>query len=225
MVGKIVIIGGTGQKGSGLATRLAMAGEHVIIASRSKEKCDEACKKLQAKWPKAKIEGLTYDEGVKVADILIIAVPMSALNETIEKIKPVLKKGIPVVDVTNPLEINLGFTMEGLTRTIRPWEGSAAEMVQARLPGNPVVAAWKNVLAAYEHDITKPIDCDVFIAGNDDNAKAKVSDLINKIAKERAIDLGGLDKSRLIEQLAPLLLSIVIKRGLPYAGLRLTEVK
>ena len=45
---KIAILGGTGEQGPGLALRWAMAGEEVIIGSRSQERAEKVAAELNA---------------------------------------------------------------------------------------------------------------------------------------------------------------------------------
>ena len=47
MARKIAIVGGTGAEGSGLAYRLAKAGEHILIGSRDAARAQEAAKLLR----------------------------------------------------------------------------------------------------------------------------------------------------------------------------------
>lgn len=45
---KIAILGGTGDQGPGLALRLAMAGEEVIIGSRDPQRAEKMAAELNA---------------------------------------------------------------------------------------------------------------------------------------------------------------------------------
>jgi len=48
MARMIAILGGTGPEGTGLANRLARAGEHVVIGSRDAQRAQDVAKKLRA---------------------------------------------------------------------------------------------------------------------------------------------------------------------------------
>ena len=47
MARKIAVLGGTGAEGSGLAYRLAKAGEHILIGSREATRAQETAKLLR----------------------------------------------------------------------------------------------------------------------------------------------------------------------------------
>src|SRR5260370_21692156 len=59
MARRIAILGGTGAEGSGLAFRMATAGEHILIGSREASRAQETAKFLRARiGGAAQIEGL-----------------------------------------------------------------------------------------------------------------------------------------------------------------------
>ncbi len=47
MARRIAILGGTGAEGSGLAFRMATAGEHILIGSREASRAQETAKFLR----------------------------------------------------------------------------------------------------------------------------------------------------------------------------------
>ena len=53
----ISIIGGTGLEGRGLAMRLVIAGNQVILGSRSKDRAEMVAKEIRHICPGSKIEG------------------------------------------------------------------------------------------------------------------------------------------------------------------------
>ncbi len=58
MARKIAILGGTGPEGSGLANRLARAGEHIVIGSRDAARAQETAQQLRTQiGGTAQIEG------------------------------------------------------------------------------------------------------------------------------------------------------------------------
>ena len=76
----IGFLGGTGPEGRGLALRLALAGEDVIIGSRAAAAAAEAA----GLAPGAVVEGALNEETAARADVVFIAVPYSAQRPTIE---------------------------------------------------------------------------------------------------------------------------------------------
>jgi predicted dinucleotide-binding enzyme len=47
MARTVAILGGTGPEGTGLANRLARAGEHVVISSRDPQRAQDVAKQLR----------------------------------------------------------------------------------------------------------------------------------------------------------------------------------
>src|SRR5204863_4697998 len=71
----IAILGGTGQQGPGLALRWAMAGEEVIIGSRSQERAEKMASELNAELGDARIRGMGNPEAAEAAEIVVLTVP------------------------------------------------------------------------------------------------------------------------------------------------------
>ena len=130
----IGFLGGTGPEGRGLALRLALAGENVIIGSRAEEVAGLA--------PGAVVEGTLNEETAARADVRVfIAVPYSAQRPTIEPLAGHLA-GKVVVGVTVPVRFSKG------AASIQPVpDGSAALEIQALLPKSMVLAAFQTISA------------------------------------------------------------------------------
>ena len=135
-------------------------------------------------------------------------------------LKPSIKPGQILVNVTVPLETAIGGSA---TRTIGVWDGSAGEFASRFLPkGTRLVSAFNNISAESLNDVSKQVECDVLICGDDVDAKKVVSDLAKSIPGVHGIDAGPLSNSRTIEQLTALLVSLNIRYGVKGAGLRIT---
>jgi predicted dinucleotide-binding enzyme len=90
-------------------------------------------------------------------------------------------------------------------------EGSAAEHVKARLPAHTRLAAtFKTVPASLLGDLDRTLDCDEFVCGDSDEARAGARDLVQAVPGLRAIDVGPLSRARSIEHLT--LLAVGINR-------------
>ena len=79
----IGFLGGTGPEGRGLALRLALAGEDVIIGSRDGSRAAAAAEEVAGLAPGAVVEGALNEETAARADVVFIAVPYSAQRPTI----------------------------------------------------------------------------------------------------------------------------------------------
>ncbi|ADC69202.1 NADPH-dependent F420 reductase [Methanocaldococcus sp. FS406-22] len=221
---KIAILGGTGDQGFGLALRLAKNNK-IIIGSRKKEKAEEAAKKakeiLNQRGIEADIIGLENKEAAKEGDVVILSIPYEYTLSTIKQLKEDLKGKI-VVSIGVPLATAIG---DKPTRLLFPPDGSVAEMVQNVLKESKVVSAFQNVCHAVLEDLDNPVDCDILVCGNDEEAKKVVIDLANQIDGVRAIDCGNLEKSRIIEAITPLLIGLNIKYKSKGTGIRITNLE
>ena len=134
---KIAILGGTGQQGPGLALRWAMAGEEVIIGSRSQERAEKTASELNAELGDAPVRGMENGQAAAAAEIVVLTVPYPAHLSTLASVKTQVQGKI-FVDVSVPLD------PENPRRMKMPPAGSATEEAQAFLgPATRVVAASK----------------------------------------------------------------------------------
>jgi NADPH-dependent F420 reductase len=168
------------------------------------------------------VTGYLNNDAVSKADIVVIAVPFSGLAETLKILKPSFKQGQIVINVTVPLETAIGGRA---TRTLGIWDGSAGQLSARLLPKQVrLVSALNNVSAEPLKDLSKPVQCDVLVCGDDDEAKRVVFNLVKAIPGLRAIDAGPLENSRTVEQLTALLVYLNIRHNVKNAGLRITGI-
>ncbi|UWQ56174.1 NADPH-dependent F420 reductase [Leisingera caerulea] len=216
---KIAIIGGTGPQGQGLALRFARAGIAVALGSRDGERSAGIAADLMAKLPEgaAPIEGLDNAGATAAADeMVILAVPFSAHNATLEALKPQLEGKI-LVDIVVPLK-------EGDPKKVEmPPEGSATEAAQALLGDDiPVIGALHNVSATTLNNLDWPINCDILVCGNNLPARKKVIELVGALDVQ-AYNAGDAEAARCIEAITPILIRQNISKAVPFthAGIRI----
>lgn len=198
-----------------------MAGHEVFIGSRSLDRAKGAAASIQkSAGPKSRVVGLVNEEAASRSEIVVVTVPFGALGETLKVVRPSLTPGKILVNVTVPLETSIGGKP---SRTIGLWAGSAAEVAAGLVPkGVTVVTAFNNVSAEPLSDLTRHVECDVFVCGDDKEAKRTIMELVSTIPGARAVDAGPLENSRTVEQLTALLVSLNIRYGVRSAGLRVT---
>ena len=201
--------------------RWAKHGYEVIVGSRDVDKAKAAASKIQSTiGSSARVSGLVNQDVVSKVDIVVVTVPFGALPDTIKSLKPSIKPGQIVVNVTVPLETSVGGSA---TRTIEVWDGSAGEFASRFLPkGTRLVSAFNNISAESLNDLSRQVDCDVLVCGDDADAKKTVLDLAKSIPGVRGVDAGPLSNSKTVEQLTALLVSLNIRYGVKGAGLRIT---
>src|SRR5262249_6258993 len=83
----IGILGGTGDQGRGLARRSALAGNPVIIGSRSTERAVAAAQSLGADLG---IRGMANPDAAAAADVVIVAVPWEGHGDLLRSLAPSL---------------------------------------------------------------------------------------------------------------------------------------
>jgi len=220
MARKIAILGGTGAEGSGLAYRLAKAGEHILIGSRDAARAQETAKQLRGRIGSgAQVEGLDNPSAAAACDVAMLTVPFSGVAALLKQLKSVWKPGTVVIDTTVPLAATVG---GAATRMLGVWQGSAAEQTQELLPtGISLAAAFQN-LGADTLAGDAPVDCDVLVCSDDERAKQVASELAGKIPGARALNGGKLENARIVESLTALLIGLNMRYKVHGAGIRFT---
>jgi hypothetical protein len=206
----IAIIGGTGDLGSGLASRWAAAGYPVVLGSRVEEKAIAAAQAMGV----ASARGADNFGAASAADIVVIAVPYANHDAILNEIKPAVAGKI-VVDAVVPLKPPKVSVVQ------LPEEGSAATIAQRILGGTArVVSAFHNVGAAKLRG-EGPVDCDVLVCGDDKEARDAVIALADA-AGTRGVDGGVLANSVVAEALTSILIGINRRYKVSNAGIRIT---
>jgi 8-hydroxy-5-deazaflavin:NADPH oxidoreductase len=203
---KIGIVG-SGDVAKSLGAGLVKAGHSVMLGTRDIHK-----KELGA-WAKKKHDskhllGSTTD-AAHYGEIIILAVAWHAAEDVLAQIRPQVS-GKVVIDVTNPLvyeegeppRLSVGHSM------------SAGEIVQASLPDSHVVKTLNTInhkhMAFPEYKDGVPI---MFVCGNNRSAKLATRDLLLDIGWIDLLDLGDIEKARLLEPLALLWIEYGVARS------------
>jgi hypothetical protein len=216
---KIAVIGGTGGQGLGIAVRFAQVGEDVIIGSRTIDKAQAAVDKVKELLGDVKnVKAAANPDAAKDAEVLVLTVPLAAQKDTLLAIKEGAA-GKPLLDATGPLASCIGGSA---TKYIDLPEGSAAERAQSILPDAKVICAFNNISQTWWMQLDEPIDCDCLICGNDKEAKALVTPLIEKVPGIKVVDCGALERACIIEKITPLLIGLNIKNKCQFGGIRIT---
>jgi predicted dinucleotide-binding enzyme len=186
---------GLGNMASTLADLALAGGNAVEIIGRDPAKANELA---------AALGGATVGaaDTAPDGDIVILAVPYASAAAVVSEYGDALQ-GKVIVDITNPITPDSkGFvTPDG--------SSGAQEIAKAAPEGAHVVKAFNtlfsNVLAAGSAE-GRPLD--VFIAGDDAQAKARVSAFIESLGL-RPMDAGQLPMARALENAALLQLGLV----------------
>ena len=208
----ISLLGGTGDLGTGLATRLLKAGYKVIIGSRTLEKAQKAERSLGKNT-----KGLLNKDAALQGEIVILTVPFAHQRGIVEECKTELK-GKLFIDTTVPL-------MPPKVATVQlPREGSAAEIAQNILGDDVrVVSAFQNISAELLQS-DKEIDCDVLVCGNKKEWRQEVIDLVNTLGM-KGWHAGMLPNSAAVEAMTSVLISINKHHAISHSGIKVTGIK
>jgi predicted dinucleotide-binding enzyme len=194
---------GTGTAGQTIATRLVQLGHDVKLGSRS------ATNEKAATWVTGAGEHATQgtfaDAGV-FGEIVFNCTPgtvaLAALNEAgAENLK-----GKIVVDVSNPLDFSHGFPP---TLSVCNTD-SVGEQIQRAFPDVKVVKALNTMTAPLMvNPAALPGDHEVFLCGNDADAKTRVTELLRSFGWHGVLDLGDITAARGMEMILPIWLRLV----------------
>jgi NADPH-dependent F420 reductase len=186
---KVAIIG-TGRMGRGFATALAPKHQ-VTVGSRDPNRARQVASATGA------TRGVTYAEAAADAEVVILAVPWPAMDDTLGQLGEVDQT--VVVDVSWPSRKSEREALEG---------SSTAEQIQQRLPRARVVKGWNHVHAQH---LTAPevdgIAASVLIAGDDPAAKQIVVALAADMGFH-PVDVGPLKATRELERLVGVMLVV-----------------
>lgn len=220
-VGRVAIVGGTGDEGHGLALRWATAGLDVIIGSRDAAKAEATAQEIRSASGGGKVAGMANGDAVAAADVVVVTVPFSGQATIYKSIADNVKEGTVVVDCTVPVAANVGAKV---THTLGVWEGSAAQQAQAFLPkGTVMVAAFHSLAASALNEAGAPLEGDVLVCGTK-LGKAKVRPLVEAIPDLRYVDAGPLENARIVEPITALLIGINHRYKTDRSGIRITGI-
>lgn len=217
---KVAILGGTGAEGSGLAYRLAKAGEQILIGSRDAQRAAETAKQLRERvGGTAEIAGMDNLAAAAGCDVAVLTIPFSGAAALLKQLKGAWKPGTIVIDTTVPLAATVG---GAATRLLGVWQGSAAEQTKELLPAGVSLAAALQNIGAEILAGDAPVECDVLVCGDDEKAKQVASELVSKIPGARPLNGGKLENARIVESLTALLIGLNMRYKVHSAGIRFT---
>ncbi len=195
---------GSGDVGKTLGAGFASLGHEAKIGSRDPGKLKEWVEKT---GPQASAG--TFAEAAEVGEVVVVATLWSGTKHAIQLAGPENFAGKVVIDATNPLL----FDQPGGPRLALGNTDSGGEQVQRWLPAARVVKAFNTVGHAHMvHPDFPGGPPDMFICGNDEEAKKTVTGILKDFGWP-AIDVGGIEGARLLEPLCILWVGYGIRTG------------
>lgn len=174
---------GIGKVGSALGARLAATGHHVVYGSRR---------------PSADAGTVSHRDAVAAAEVVVTAVPGTAVLATLEEI------GEDVLGDRIVLDPSAAFTPQ---MTMAYPGDSVAQQAQTRFPRARVVKTLNTMNFTIMVDLLASLpQATVFVSGNDSVAKTVVTGLLTDLGwpDHAILDLGGVDTALATEHVAPL---------------------
>lgn len=187
-----ITIIGAGNMGRGIGTRLVAGGHSVTFVDANPEVAEKTAADVKSAAKKGATVSTSSLGNAVLGEVVVLAV---WYGTNIEIVKQLGKKlaGKVVVDIANPLNQ----TYDGLATA--PDSSSAEDVAKAVALGAKVVKAFNTTFAGtlLAGQVAGQL-LDVFIAGDDADAKNKVAQLV-KDGGMRPIDAGPLRRARQIE--------------------------
>lgn len=184
---------GSGDVGKVLAKGFLKNGYQVAIGSDHPEKLAEF------KRENPEMETATFEQAAQSGDIVVVCVKGTVAEKIVEKVKRHIT-GKTVIDTTNPIAD--APPQNAVLKYFTSLEESLMERLQTIAPDAQFVKAFNSIGSALMvnpefGDDTRPT---MFICGNNDDAKKKVHEILEKFGFE-VEDMGKVESARAIEPL------------------------
>ena len=211
---KIAVLG-TGVVGRTLASRLTELGHQVTIGTRdvaatlARTEPDGMGNPPYQRWAaeQPEVPLATFADATADAALVVNATNGEASIDALTAAGAPNLAGKVLLDIANPLDFSRGFPPSLFVKDT----DSLAERIQAAFPELRVVKAL-NTLTAELMVHPKAVaggEHTVFVAGNDADAKATVTELLESFGHTDVIDLGDITGARGTEMLLPIWLRLM----------------
>jgi hypothetical protein len=195
--------------------RLSLTRLSVRIGSRQADRAKETAKELNRLMTSAApglgndltftwIDGGSNAEVVAASDVILLTVPYENADATLKDLQGSFRKGQIFVDVTVPLEFG-----GGDVQLVIPPEGSGSKHLRSLVPDDiPFVGAGKTLPAQVLEQLNQPLECTIFVYGDEKTAKATIMEMFGRIPALKPLDAGGLSAAATVEGITMLLVRI-----------------
>jgi len=173
---------GTGNMASAIGTLAAAGGNDVEVIGRDQAKAADLAKTLGGSATAGEFGA------VPVGDIVIVALKYADVLPVVTQYGDALADKV-IVDISNP------FNAEADGLAIPDDTSIAQQVAEAAPAGASVVKAFNTV---FGHVLKTGRTLDVFMAGDDNRAKAAMAELVKSLGL-RPLDVGGLNMAHWLE--------------------------
>lgn len=204
---KRISILGTGIVGTTIGSKLIELGYEVMIGSRSEDN-SPAIAWANSQGEKAK-HG-TFAMSASFGEIVFNCTKGDKSLQALQLAGHENLQGKILVDLANALDFSHGMPPTLLI----PNTDSLGERIQRQFPDVKVVKALNTINCKIMVNPNSLRDQGtIFIAGNDINSKAEISELLRSFGWNNILDLGSIQSARSIEQLLPIWGSVMNALG------------
>ena len=193
---RIAVIG-TGHAGRTLAQGFQRTGHDVVVGTS-----DPDATRAREEWIGLDVPLAALGMVAAEADVVVNATNGQASLAALGEVGSDHLAGKVILDVANPLDFSQGFPP---TLSVKDTD-SLAEQIQRAFPEARVVKSLNTVTAAVMVDPSTVGDGDttVFVAGDDEEARQQVSELLRELGWLDIVELDGLQNARGLEMWLPL---------------------
>ena len=187
---------GSGMVGQAISARLAELGHEVMIGTRDPNKLGEWSTLNQ------KVGIGSFAETAAHGEMLFNATNGAGSLMALEMAGAENLSGKILVDISNPLDFSKGFPPSLIVSNT----DSLAEQIQRAHPNTKVVKTLNTVTAllmVYPGEVADG-DHQIFVSGNDVDAKSQVAELLKSFGWIHILDLGDITSARAAEMYLPL---------------------
>lgn len=223
-----ITILGTGVVGRTHATKLVELGNTVFMGTQDpaktmkQDKQDAMGNPPFPVWNKdnQKVQLLPFSEAASKGDIIFEALHGEIAVEVLKSLEKELEGKI-LVDISNPLDFSKGFPPTLFVENT----DSLGERIQNALPKTKVVKTFNTLTAALqvEPNMLANGTHDIFISGNDADAKKRVMKIQKSYGWKNIIDLGDISTSRGTEMLMPFWLRMMGALNTPIFNYKIVQ--
>jgi predicted dinucleotide-binding enzyme len=210
---------GTGGVGRAVAGRFAELGHEVTVGTRDPE--ETAGRDEYAAWAgeHGDVRLATFGDAAAEAELVVNAsgggVSLGVLEQAGEHLD-----GKVLLDISNPLDHSHGFPPRLFVKD----DDSLAEQIQRAHPAALVVKTLNTMNNSVMVDPQSLGEATtVFVSGDDADAKATVTGLLEEMGHQDVLDLGGLETARGAEMWLPLWIRIA--QSLDWADFNIRVVR
>ncbi len=205
---------GTGTVGRVIGARLAGLGHEVTIGTRdvdsllARTEPDAMGNEPFAAWKQKNPEmGIgTFADAASAGELLVNATNGAASLEALRAAGDENLDGKVLIDIANPLDFSQGMPPSLFVSNT----DSLGEQIQRTFPGTRVVKALNtmNAFVMADPSLVAGGAHTVFVSGNDERAKTRVTELLRSFGWKDVIDLGDITTARGTEMYLPLWLCL-----------------